>query len=136
MASRRKSRRLAVQGLYSWDVGKTDISRLLSLDWVDANTLGDADFARLLIQGTLESIDTIDSLIEQQLEHWDLARLHKVDLAILRVGTYSLQYQLDVPAHVTIDEAVELAKEMSTDDAYRFINGVLDGIRKKVRTAE
>jgi transcription antitermination protein NusB len=136
MASRRKSRRLAVQGLYSWDVGRTDLSHLLALDWVDEKTLGDADFARLLIQGTVEAIEEIDALIEQQLEHWDIARLHKVDLAILRVGTFSLRYQLDVPAHVTIDEAVELAKEMSTDEAFRFINGVLDGVRKRVRKTE
>jgi N utilization substance protein B len=70
-------------------------------------------------------------LIEEQLEHWELSRLAKVDLAILRISAYALRFQPDVPADVTIDEAVELAKELSTDDAYRFVNGVLDGIRKR-----
>ncbi len=132
MASRRKSRRLAVQGLYSWDVGKTDLIRILAFDWIEETGAGETDFARLLIQGTIEAIETIDSLIQSHLEHWDIARLHRVDLAILRVSTYSLRYQPDIPAHVTIDEAVELAKELSTDDAFRFINGVLDGIRKQI----
>ncbi len=135
MASRRRSRRTAVQALYSWDVGKTDLQRLLCFDWVDKVAGGDTDFSRMLIQGTIESIETVDSLIDEQLEHWDMGRLRRVDLAILRVSTYSLRFQLDIPAQVTIDEAVELAKELSTDDSFRFINGVLDGISKRIRTS-
>ena len=136
MASRRKSRRIAVQGLYGFDVGKMSADRIQTLDWVTDSETFDPSFARLLIHGTLEHIATIDASIEEHLDHWELSRLHRVDLAILRVSTYSLLFQTDIPAHVTIDEAVELAKEMSTDDAYRFINGVLDGIRKDSDNAE
>lgn len=128
--SRRKGRRLAVQALYSWDVGKTPDSALLSFSWIDPSEEDDLSFPRLLVQGTLQELPTLDELITGQLEHWDIERLARVDLAILRVGVYSLRFQPDIPAQVTIDEAVELAKEMSTDDAFRFINGVLDGVRK------
>ncbi len=128
--SRRKGRRLAVQALYSWDVGKTPDSALLSFSWIDPSDEDDLSFPRLLVQGTLQELPTVDQLITGQLEHWDIERLARVDLAILRVGVYSLRFQPDIPAQVTIDEAVELAKEMSTDEAFRFINGVLDGVRK------
>ena len=133
MASRRKSRRLAVQALYGWDVGKMPLDEALRFRWNESDVETDLTFARLLVQGTVEKCAEIDKKIADQLEHWDIGRLKKVDLAILRVGTYSLMFHPEVPTQVTIDEAVELAKEMSTDDAYRFINGVLDGIHKRLR---
>jgi N utilization substance protein B len=72
----------------------------------------------------------VDGAIKRHLEHWDFSRLNKVDQAILRVSVYCLLYQPSIPASVTIDEAIDIAKEYGTDDSYRFINGVLDGIRK------
>jgi N utilization substance protein B len=57
-----------------------------------------------------------------------------VDLAILRISVYCLLFQADIPPSVTIDEAIDIAKEFGTDDSYRFINGVLDGIRKQRQT--
>lgn len=88
------------------------------------------DFGRLLITGTIENIGAIDQAIKDHLEHWDFSRLGRVDLAILRISVYCLFYQKDIPATVTIDEAVDISKEFGTDDSYRFVNGVLDGIRK------
>jgi len=128
--SRRKGRRLAVQALYSWDVGKIPAAVLVQFSWIDPTEQDDLSFPRLLVQGTLQELEAVDRLISDQLEHWDIDRLARVDLAILRMGVYSLRFQPDIPAQVTIDEAVELAKEMSTDEAFRFINGVLDGVRK------
>jgi N utilization substance protein B len=85
-----------------------------------------------MITGTIEEIDRIDAIIKKHLEHWAFERLRKVDLAILRVGCYSLLYQKDIPAGISIDEAIEIAKEYGSDDSYRFINGVLDGIQKEI----
>jgi N utilization substance protein B len=85
-----------------------------------------------MIAGTIEQIDVIDSMIKKHLEHWAFERLRKVDLAILRVGAYSIFYQKDIPAQISIDEAIEIAKEYGSEDSYRFINGVLDGIRKDI----
>ena len=90
------------------------------------------DFARLIAGGTIQNLAEIDKQIKIQLEHWDFSRLNKVDQAILRMGVYSLLFQKDIPASVTIDEAVDISKEYGTDESYRFINGVLDGIRKNL----
>lgn len=109
---------------------------LLQFPWYTPPGPGESlDFPRLIVQGALENLERVDSLINAHLEHWNMDRLARVDLAILRMGTYCLLYQPAIPAHVTIDEAVELAKELSTDEAYRFVNGVLDGVRKQLEGA-
>ena len=126
--SRHQGRRLAVQALYSWDLSAADIETLVAFSWYEGSR--SLDFPRLLVTGTINEVETIDREITTRLEHWDLDRVAKVDLAILRVSVYGLLFQNDIPQHVTIDEAVELAKELSTADSYRFINGVLDAIRK------
>ena len=138
MASRRKARIHAMQALFSWDISGTPLEELLAFQWVPERTEPDARekreqtlaFSRLLVSGTIEHLEEVDQAIEAHLEHWKLERLAKVDLAILRLSAYSLLYQRDVPASVTIDEAIDLAKEFGSRDSYRFVNGVLDAIRK------
>jgi len=76
---------------------------------------------------------TIDDLIERNLEGWTVARLPSVDRAILRLAVWELVAQPDVPAPVVIDEAVELAKEYSTERSSSFVNGVLDAVARQVR---
>ena len=132
MGSRRSARIIALQALYQIDIGGRNLDDVLSFDWVekrhDEATLS---FARTLIKGTVENLDFIDNKIRNQLEHWDLERLSYIDRAILRFSTFSLYFQDDVPDTVIINEAVELAKIFGTDDSYRFVNGVLDGIRRE-----
>ncbi len=135
MASRRKARILAFQALYAWEASGLPLKELLSFSWIDEDKRVGLDeemaaFARLIIAGTLENAGAIDGAIKSQLEHWSFERLKKVDLAILRISAYSLLYQPDMPAQITIDEAIEIAKEFGSDDSYRFVNGVLDGIWK------
>ncbi len=135
MASRRKARILAFQALYAWDSSDGQAEGLLDFDWLDEekrSALDDevAAFARLLIAGTLESIEVVDAAIESHLQNWSFERLKRVDLAVLRIGAYSLLNQRDIPAQITIDEAIEIVKEYGSEDSYRFVNGVLDGIWK------
>ncbi len=92
-------------------------------------------FARMLITGALENLPEIDETIRAQLENWDFSRLNRVDLALLRMSVYCLLHQRDIPATVTIDEAVDISKTYGTADSYRFVNGVLDGVRKKLGLA-
>ena len=137
MGSRRKARVLALQALYSWDFTGNSLESLVQFPWIDEERREKYDeqtfaFAALLVRGTLEKREEIDEAIRNQLEHWDFSRLAKVDLAILRFSIYSLHYQNDIPHSVTIDEAIDLAKEYGNDDSYRFINGVLDGVRKRL----
>ena len=135
MGSRRKGRILALQALYSWELNPGEIAQLNDFPWVEEernkNLAPDtAAFARLIIGGTLENLVEIDKKISEHLDHWDIKRLAKVDLSILRISAYSLLFQKDIPFSVTIDEAIDIAKEYGSDDSYRFVNGVLDGIRK------
>ena len=135
MASRRKARILAFQAVYAWDSSGGATERLLDFDWLDEEKRASLDeevatFARLLIGGTLENIVAVDAAITAHLQNWSFERLKRVDLAVLRIGAYSLLFQRDIPAQITIDEAIEIAKEYGSDDSYRFINGVLDGIWK------
>ncbi len=135
MASRRKGRILAFQALYAWDASGTPLADLLSFAWLEKEkreTLEDElrTFASLLISGTIENIEAVDSCIRKHLEHWSLERLKKVDLAVLRLSVYSLLYQKDIPAQITIDEAIEIVKEYGSEDSYRFVNGVLDAVWK------
>lgn len=126
--SRRKARRLVVQALYSIDLGGMQHAQARRFPWYEGEE--DLAFAQLLLDGTLESLDPIDEAIRGHVEHWDLDRIARVDLAILRLGVYSLLFRSDIPSHVAIDEAIELAKSLSSDASYRFINGVLDSVRK------
>jgi transcription antitermination protein NusB len=140
MGVRRRARILAFQALFSWEISGSNTAELLRFPWLDGGTGPEYSedilaFARLLVQGCLENIEAVDNKIKEHLEHWDITRLVKVDLALLRLGCYSLLYQRQIPATVTIDEAVDIAKMFGCDDSYRFINGVLDGIRKSIETA-
>lgn len=121
-----------MQALYAWDMARPPVDELLSLSWLDER-LQDTDtlsFARLLIAGTIENIAEVDKAVASHLEHWAMERLSRVDLAVLRLGAYSLLFQPDVPASVVIDEAIDIAREFGSDDSYRFVNGVLDAVRR------
>jgi len=136
MGARRKGRIIAFQSLYRWDLSGAAVADLLDFSWMEGERSEKAPeetllFARLLIQGALENLPEIDATIKEQLENWDFSRLNRVDLALLRMSVYCLLHQQDIPPTVTIDEAVDIAKTYGTADSYRFINGVLDGVRKK-----
>ncbi len=78
--------------------------------------------------GTLEHLDEIDEIISSKLRNWTIDRVAKVDLSILRLAIYELKYTQDVPQKVVINEAIEIAKEYSTEKSNKFINGVLGAI--------
>jgi transcription antitermination protein NusB len=134
--SRRKGRILAFQALYSWDVGNVPLEDLTRFVWTE-NEKGETadseskDFARLLIVGAMEHINDIDDQIKLHLsDNWDFDRLNRVTLAILRMSVYSLLFQKDMPATIVIDEAIDIAKEYGPDDSFKFINALLDTIKK------
>ncbi len=133
MSSRRNGRVLAFQAVFGREFGSEDLAQLAWLDEehlkkYDETTLG---FSRLLIQGTLENLSEIDTIIKGSLKNWDFNRISLVELAILRISVYSMLFQKDIPVTVTINEAIDIAKEFGNDESYKFVNGVLDGVRKK-----
>jgi len=106
---------------------------------VDASTvLGDLDvrpdeYAERLTRGVDDHAPEIDELLRRFSQHWSLERMPVLDRALLRLGTYELAYELDTPAGVVINEAVELAQQYSTKDSGRFVNGLLSRIAEEVR---
>ena len=133
--ARRKGRILAFQALYSWDLGNVDVDNVLDFAWVEKETLErmgeeSLSFTRLLVSGTIEHIEEIDSVIKSHLTNWDFDRLNKVDLAILIISVYPLLFQKDIHSSIIIDEAIDISKEFGSDDSFKFINAVLDSIRK------
>lgn len=137
--ARRRGRILALQALYSWDVGNVPEEDLLTFSWVEPEKLEKTGedgltFARLLISGTIEHIDIIDTYIKKHLATWDFNRISKVDLAILRISIYPLLYQKDIHPTIIIDEAIDISKEFGSDESFKFINAVLDNIRKSLQT--
>ena len=94
------------------------------------------DFARRLVSGVVSQRAAIDARIEQSTENWKLARLAKVDLVLLRMATYELIYCPDIPANVSLDEAIEIAKRFGTGDSPAFINGVLDQVARATDTKD
>ncbi len=137
MGLRRKGRIIAFQALYFWDVTHPQLEDLLRFEWIDNVDPSDESgeesraFARLILSGVLENIDSVDEAIRRQLEHWDFSRLSWVDRAILRLSTYELLFARDIPPSVTIDEAIGIAKQFGADDSFRFINGVLDAVKRE-----
>jgi transcription antitermination protein NusB len=136
MGRRRKAREVSLQFLYQLDLqGDHDPAPHTREFWarhpVDDDTRA---FADGLVRGTKENQDKADQLIRQYSEHWELDRMAVVDRNILRMAVYELLAG-NVPAKVAINEAIEIAKKFGTQESSRFINGVLDRIRKELRPA-
>ena len=125
---RRALRRRAVEILYEAAQRSLDPVTLLAdrVGSTDADPVG--DYTISLVEGVTTHRDRIDELLAEHAHGWSLDRMPPVDLAVLRVGVYELLWAADVPDPVAIDEAVGLARELSTDDSPRFVNGVLGRI--------
>ena len=85
-------------------------------------------FSEELIFGYLDRREEVDAAIQERASNWSFDRIAKVDLAILRLAIYELLFREDIPPVVTINEAIDLSKEFSSDDSRRFVNGILDAI--------
>ena len=135
MASRRKGRILAFQALYFWESNRVPVEELTGFTWLEEEKLNALDesiaaFSRALIAGAVENINEIDGMIKKHLDNWDIDRLNRVDLAVLRMSVYTLMFQSDIPPSIVIDEAIGICREFGADESFRFVNGVLDSIRR------
>jgi transcription antitermination protein NusB len=126
--SRRALRRRAVEFLYEAAQRSLDPVTLLAerVGSTEVDPVG--DYTISLVEGVTAHLERIDELLSEHSQGWTLERMPPVDLAVLRVGIYELLWSSDVPDPVAIDEAVGLARELSTDDSPRFVNGVLGRI--------
>jgi transcription antitermination protein NusB len=130
VATRRQARRQALDVLYQADVTGEDPLEALQL-WHEVGRPV-APFATELVRGVAEHIGELDATIGAAAEEWSVERLAAVDRTILRIAVFELRHRPDVPPAAAIDEAVEAAKELSTEDSSRFVNGVLGAIARGV----
>ncbi len=136
--SRRQAREAALQMLYQWEVGRTSIAEVTRTFWTDGpaseDPLGETlqQFAATLSRGVVTHLEEIDPHLSESAEHWRLSRMTVMDRLILRLAVYEFLFEKSTPPKVVINEALELARTFSTDDAVRFINGILDAVRRKL----
>jgi N utilization substance protein B len=136
--TRHRAREAALQMLYQWEVGRLSMFEVRRTFWTqdrDApEPLGDdlRTFATTLAEGVAGHVEELDPLISEAAEHWRLERMNVMDRLILRLAVYEFLHERATPAKVIINEALELARSFSGDEAVRFINGLLDGIRRKL----
>ena len=135
--ARHHAREAALQMLYQWEVGRLSMFEVRQTFWThspDALTplTGDLrDFATSLADGVASRVEELDPVISEAAEHWRVERMNVMDRLILRLAVYEFLHQPDTPARVIINEALELARTFSNDDSVRFINGILDAIRRR-----
>ena len=128
MGSRHLSRERALQILFQYDIhGKPGV--WLDEFWKQYQVSEDVKtFAERLVNGVLEYKKDLDVLIGRYATNWKVSRMQIVDRNILRLGAYELLYLDEVPAKVTVNEAIELAKDFGDEEAAKFVNGILDKV--------
>lgn len=136
---RHAGREAALQILYQWEIGGASLEDTLAAYWdvrendPDESESGavDREYAAMLARGTVSCLAELDPLLEAQAEHWRLSRMAVIDRLILRLAAYEMRHAADAPPAVVINEALELARRFSSEEAVGFINGILDGLAKK-----
>ena len=136
-AGRRRAREAALQMLYQWEVGRTSAFEAIATYWPARDNGSDLpeahrEFANALVRGTIGRVEEIDRLLGSHARNWRVERMAVLDRLVLRLATYELLAEPETPAKVVLNEAIELARAYSGDEAVGFVNGVLDAVRKEL----
>jgi N utilization substance protein B len=141
VSERHRGREAAIQMLYQWEVGRVSLIEVrrawpeLSHDEAEPLSADLTAFANTLVDGVASHVEAIDPMISEAAAHWRLERMNVIDRLVLRLAVYEFLYEPDTPATVIINEALELARAFSSEEAVPFVNGVLDGIKRKLERA-
>ncbi|EKF8742461.1 transcription antitermination factor NusB [Staphylococcus pseudintermedius] len=128
--SRKQARSQAFQTLFQLEMKNTELTIHEAISFIKEDYPDlDFDFIKWLVSGVKDHQHVLDETISPYLNGWTIARLLKTDRIILRMATFEMNHS-DTPEKVIINEAVELAKQFSDDDHYKFINGVLSHIKR------
>ncbi len=136
MATRHQAREAVIGLLYAYDLGNPEIKKFAE-DILEEKKIRNKqrEFALGLFRGVVEHLPAIDEEIAKHLESWDMDRLGHIERAILRLGTFELLHT-DLDPAIVINEAVELAKKLGTEQSPKFVNGVLDAVAKEKRGSQ
>jgi len=136
VSPRHRARELAVQGIYSWQMSQNAIDQVeLSLATSNDMKKVDMPYFQLLLRGVVKQASQLDAAIKPYLGRLP-EELDAIEKAILRIATFELTEQMDVPYKVIINEAIELAKSFGAEESHKFINGALDKAVKTLRRDE
>jgi len=128
LSARSKARKRALDLLFAAEARDTSATDLLA-EQVDAGTLNNP-YTATLVEGVAAKQATIDEILGRYAQGWTLDRMPAVDRNVLRLGVWELLFAVDVPEHVALSEAVELVKDLSTDESPSYVNGVLGAIQR------
>ena len=133
ISPRRRARECAVQALYSWAVSQNS-PEIVELNFMTEQDMKGVDtpYFRKLFRQTVENVEAVERTMQGYLDR-GLTELDPIEKAILRLAVYELQFEVDVPYKVVINEAIEVAKVFGADESHKYINGVLDKIAPLVR---
>lgn len=134
MRKRTLARECALKILYRIEIGKDPVHVSIQDFWSKMKRSVDAQvrvFSDSLVKGTCQNLASIDERISKYADNWDISRMAVIDKNILRMATFELLYLDDVPPNVSINEAIELAKKYGDIDSGKFVNGILDKIKKQ-----
>jgi N utilization substance protein B len=134
-AGLRRARAAALQMLYQWEVGRVSPHEAIVTYWPGRDAEDDLpepmrDFANALVNGTAGRVTEIDELLAAHAQNWRVERMAVLDRLVLRLAVYELLTAPDTPSRVIINEALELVRAYTGDEAVGFVNGVLDAVRK------
>jgi N utilization substance protein B len=134
MGLRRDGREAAIQFLYQFDAHKpANIDEALAGFWKQTDEPQNVrDFATDLLRGAIEKLPDVDAKIRTLADNWDFERLAVVDRNILRLAVYEMLFRPEIPPVVSINEAIEIAKKFSTAESGKFVNGLLDRVKKEL----
>jgi len=137
VGKRTKARECALQMLYQWDMTRDPVRKVVESFWNVRSTTDETKaMAERLVLGAHGELEAVDQAITAASTNWRFERIAAVDKNILRLATFELLRDLQTPASVVLDEAVELAKRFGEKDSPPFVNGVLDAINRTVRPYE
>jgi transcription antitermination protein NusB len=127
--NRHNIREKVMQALYAFEISKNPLPHIVDtvLDELQSHP-SEYDFAKRLLMQTISHQAEFDVIIKQKAVHWDFYRIALIDRLLLRMGICEFLYFTDIPPKVTINEAIEIAKEFSTEKSGTFLNGILDSI--------
>ena len=135
---RRGAREAALQMLYQCEVGKAGAYESIATYWPSRDAAGEMseplrEFANRVVRGTLDRQEEIDRMLAMHAQNWRVERMAVIDRLVLRIAVYEMLHESQTPSKVIINEAIELARSFSGEDAVAFVNGVLDAVRKELR---
>ena len=131
MKSRRDAREQAVQMLYAHEMTRVPVGDIIAQQLKDKNKQY-REFTEMLVRMTVRLKERLDIIIQDKSHRWEIERIALLDRIILRLAICELQQFPDIPAKVTINEAIEIAKKFSTENSGKFINGILDNVKQEL----